>query len=71
MDIEGLSEERLRLMVESGLIEDVADLYSLTADQIADLPRMGQLSASNILSELEASKEQGLDRLLTALGIAK
>jgi DNA ligase (NAD+) len=55
--------------VQNGLVQDVADLYVLTAEQIAGLDRMGEKSAANLLAAIEKSKEAGLERLLFALGI--
>jgi len=69
MDIEGLGEKLIDQLVERGLVRDVADLYSLTKDQLADLDRMGDKSAQNLLDALERSKNATLPRCLTALGI--
>jgi DNA ligase (NAD+) len=69
MDIEGLGEKLVEQLVEAGLVDSVADLYSLDRDQLIALERMGEKSADNLLAELERSKAPGLDRLLFALGI--
>ncbi len=69
MDIEGLGEKLIDQLVERGLVRDVADLYSLTKDQLADLARMAEKSAQNLLDALERSKNSTLPRCLTALGI--
>ncbi|MCP4845251.1 MAG: NAD-dependent DNA ligase LigA [Actinomycetia bacterium] len=69
MDIEGLSQERLAVLLEAGLVTDAADLYSLDPAALAELPRMGAKSAANLVAEINASRSQPLDRLLTALGI--
>jgi len=69
MDIEGLGEKLIDQLVERGLVRDVADLYSLTKDQLADLDRMAEKSAQNLLDALERSKNSTLPRCLTALGI--
>lgn len=69
MDIDGLGAALIELLVENSLIKDAADLYSLTAEPIAKLDRMGEKSASNLIEAIEASKSRGLDRLLYALGI--
>ena len=50
-------------------MQDVSDLYALTAEQIAGLDRMGDKSAANLIAAIEKSKEAGLARLLFALGI--
>jgi DNA ligase (NAD+) len=69
MDVEGLGEKLIDQLVERGLVRDVADLYSLTKDQLADLERMADKSAQNLLDALERSKDSTLPRCLTALGI--
>jgi len=69
MDIEGLGEKLIEQLVDRGLVHDVADLYSLTNAQIADLERMAAKSAQNLLDALERSKNATLPRCLTALGI--
>src|SRR5215469_9962792 len=56
-------------LVEKGMAKDVADLYSLQLEDVAELERMGEKSAQNLLDEIEASKKAGLDRLIFALGI--
>jgi DNA ligase (NAD+) len=69
MDIEGLGEKLIDQLVERGLVRDVADLYSLTKEQLAELARMADKSAQNLLDALERSKNSTLPRCLTALGI--
>ena len=69
MDIEGLGEKLVDQLVERGLVRDVADLYSLTLEQLAGLERMAAKSAQNLLDALERSKHSTLPRFLTALGI--
>jgi DNA ligase (NAD+) len=69
MDIEGLGPALVELLVDAGLAKDIADLYSLKPDQLADLERMGVKSAENICREIEKSKERDLNRLITGLGI--
>ena len=69
MDIEGLGEKLIDQLVERGLVRDIADLYSLTKEQLAALERMGEKSAQNLLEALATSKELGLARFLAALGI--
>lgn len=69
MDIEGLGEKVVLALTESGLVEDVADLYRLTVDDLVPLERMGQKSAENLVKGIAASRNQGLARLLFALGI--
>jgi len=69
MDIEGLGEKLVVQLVESGLVQSIADLYRLDREQLIELERMGEKSADNLLVELERSKAPDLDRLLYALGI--
>ncbi len=69
MDIEGLGEAMVTQLSEAGLVTDVADLYVLTAEQLLPLERMGEKSVTNLLSAIEASRNQPLWRLLGALGI--
>ncbi len=69
MDIEGLGEAAVDKLVREGLIADCADLYALTAEQVAALERLGDKSAQNLLAQIERSKTAGLERLLFALGI--
>jgi DNA ligase (NAD+) len=69
MDIEGLGEKLVVQLVDSGLVQSIADLYKLDRAQLIELERMGEKSADNLLLELERSKAPDLDRLLYALGI--
>ncbi len=69
MDIEGLGEKLVEQLVDHGLVKDVADLYTLTKQQLAGLERMADKSAQNLLNALERSKNSTLTRCLTALGI--
>jgi DNA ligase (NAD+) len=69
MDIEGLGESTIEQLVATGLVEDFADLYHLTAEQIGGLPRFAEKSAQNLVEAIRASRTRGLARLLNALGI--
>jgi DNA ligase (NAD+) len=69
MNIEGLGEALVAQLLERGLVKSIADLYSLTADQLLSLERVGQKSADNLLQEIANSKKAGLDRVLYGLGI--
>jgi DNA ligase (NAD+) len=69
MDIEGLGEEIVNQLVESGLVRRLPDLYRLTEDQLLELERMGKKSAQNLLQGIAASKDRGLTRVLTGLAI--
>jgi DNA ligase (NAD+) len=69
MDIEGGGEVLAAQLVKSGLVQDVADLYQLKLDELANLERMGEKSARNFLDGIEASKQRDLWRVLFGLGI--
>ena len=69
MDIEGVGDAMAAALVDAGLCTTVADLYDLTAEQLAELPRMGERSVQNVLGAIEGSKSRGLARVLAALGI--
>ncbi|MCL1918864.1 MAG: NAD-dependent DNA ligase LigA [Peptococcaceae bacterium] len=69
MNVEGAGPALMTQLLQQGLIEDPGDLYTLTAEGVASLERMGTRSAQNLLDALEASKQRGLAGLLFALGI--
>jgi DNA ligase (NAD+) len=69
MRIEGLGEVLAEQLVAEKLVRDVGDLYSLTLEQVASLPRMAKKSAGNLLAQIEASKSRELANLIYALGI--
>ena len=69
MDIDGLGPQIVEALIAAGLISNPADLYYITADQIANLDRMGEKSANNLINSIEKSKNAGLERLICALGI--
>ncbi|KYD18585.1 NAD-dependent DNA ligase LigA [Saccharococcus caldoxylosilyticus] len=69
MNIEGLGEKVISQLFREGLIHDVADIYRLTKEQLINLERMGEKSATNLLAAIEASKQNSLERLLFGLGI--
>lgn len=69
MDIEGLGGETVDLLVEQGLINNYADLYTLTYDQLIALDRFADKSVRNLLDGVQASKEVGFERVLFSLGI--
>jgi len=69
MDVEGLGDRIVEQMVDEKLILSIADLYSLSLEQIAALERMGNKSAQNLLDALEKSKQTTLARFVYALGI--
>ena len=68
-DIEGLGEKLAELLLEQELLSDIASLYDLSLEILAQLPRMGELSAQNLLDALERSKQISLSRFIFALGI--
>ena len=69
MDIEGLGEVIVDTLVEKGWVHDVADLYTLTLDQVSSLERMAVKSGTNLIDQVEASKQRGLQRLIYGLDI--
>jgi len=69
MGIDGMGPRTVRLLLESALISDVSDLYTLDREDIAHLPGMGELSADNLLLAIERSKSRGASKLLYALGV--
>ncbi|MFI9547702.1 NAD-dependent DNA ligase LigA [Streptomyces sp. NPDC052016] len=69
LDIEGLGHTRVVQLVEAGLVADLADLFTLTRDQLLGLERMGETSTDNLLAALTAARNQPLSRVLCALGI--
>jgi DNA ligase (NAD+) len=69
MNIEGLGEQWITLLLEKGFVRNVADLYRLTKEKLMTMERMGDKLASNILQAIEASKQNSLERLLFGLGI--
>jgi DNA ligase (NAD+) len=69
MDIEGIGDVLAAALVDAGLCADVADLYDLTEQKLASLPRMGEKSAQNVLDAIDGSKSRGLARVLSALNI--
>ncbi len=69
MDVDGLGEKIVDQLIEGKLVRSPADLYKLTVQQFADLERLGEKSAKNLVSALEKSKKTTLARFLYALGI--
>ncbi len=69
MNIDGLGSETVDLLVEKGLILNIADLYDLTFDQILNLDRMAEKSADNLIKGVELSKEVPFERVLFGIGI--
>lgn len=69
MNIEGLGPQVVELLLASGKISSIADLYALRVEDIEGLERMGRKSAENLIEAIERSKNAGLERLLFALGV--
>lgn len=69
MDIRGLSYARLQQVVAAGWVTDVADIFTLTVEQLVTLERFAEKSAANLVQAISASKKQPLSRLLFGLGI--
>ena len=69
MDIDGLGTRIIDQLVENDLVDDPADLYRLDAETLAGLERMGEKSAANLVSAIDASRKVSLEKLLFALGI--
>ncbi len=69
MDIRGLGEERIRQLLDAGLVTDVSDLYRLTPAQLVQLERFAEQSATQLVQAIAASREQPLSSLLFGIGI--
>lgn len=69
MNIEGMGPAAVHLFIENGLISSPVDIYHLKADDIINLPRMGEKSAQNLLNSIERSKKNELWRFIFGLGI--
>jgi DNA ligase (NAD+) len=69
LDIEGLGHTRVVQLVDAGLVTDLADLFTLTREQLMGLERMGATSTDNLLAAIAAAKGQPLSRVLCALGV--
>jgi DNA ligase (NAD+) len=69
MDIEGLGEKIVVQLVQAGLVKDVADIYSLTKDDLLKLEGFANKKADNLIAAIEASRQQTFGRVIIALGI--
>lgn len=69
LNIEGLGEKNVIVLVDAGLVKALPDLYRLTVPKVAGLERFGQLSAQNLVNAIAAAKEPTLAKFITALGI--
>ncbi len=70
MDVEGLGDKVVEQLVDAGLVESAADLYSLTVQQLLQLERMGEKSATKLIASISKSKDTTFARFLFALGIS-
>ena len=69
VDIEGLGDKLVALLLDHNLISDPASVYDLTMEKLVELPRMGELSSKNLLEAIEKSKQVPLNKFIFALGI--
>ncbi len=69
MDIDGMGDALVDQLLANGLVRDIADLYSLTAEQLLTLERMGKKSATKIIANIDGSRTRPLARVLNGLGI--
>jgi DNA ligase (NAD+) len=69
MDIDGLGEKQVAMLQDAGLVRTAADFYRLTKEQLLELEGVGEVSATNLLNAIEASKEQPFGRVLFAIGL--
>ena len=69
MDIDGLGDALVDQLVDTGLVKSIADLYQLRLDQLLNLERMGEKSASRIMASIDATRQRPVERLIAGLGI--
>jgi DNA ligase (NAD+) len=69
LDIEGLGDKLVAQLVEKEMLRELGDIYTLTAEQLAELERMGEKSAANVIGSINRSRRTTLDRLINGLGI--
>jgi DNA ligase (NAD+) len=69
LEIEGLGEKNAYRFLQEGLITDAASIFDLTAERVGELEGFGEISARNLMQEIEAAKSQPFSRVLYALGI--
>lgn len=69
MNIEGIGEETSQLLFDTGLVENIADLYDLTVEKLAKLDRIGEKTATKIVNEIQESKKVPFERVIYALSI--
>ena len=69
MDIRGIGESVAAALLNAGLIKDVADLYNLTVEQVSNIERLGEKSATKLINQIEKSKNRPMSRIIFAIGI--
>jgi DNA ligase (NAD+) len=69
LDVDGLGEKLVDQLLDTGLVKELPDVFALDAAQLAELPRMGEKSAANLVAALQGARQTTLPRLLVALGI--
>ena len=69
MNIDGMGEALVDQLVDRGIVHNIADLYDLTIDKLVDLERMGVKSASNVIRNIDRSRQNPMPRVIAALGI--
>lgn len=69
LNIEGLGEKNVEALINSGMVKSIADLYRLNISEVAKLERFGELSAKNLISAIQESKNPTLAKFITALGL--
>lgn len=69
MDIEGLGDKMVELLLEHKVVDDLPALYLLSPEVLRELPRMGEISSKNLVQSIASSKQRPLDRLIFALGV--
>lgn len=69
LDIDGLGEKNVVALVDASLVHDIADIYAITKDDLLKLDRFAELSASNLITAITASKKPSLPRFIFGLGI--
>ena len=69
MDIDGFGPALVEMMLDKGMLSNIADIYELSLEEIAELDRMGDKSASNLISAIEKSKSNPLEKLINSFGI--
>ncbi|MFK7962151.1 MAG: NAD-dependent DNA ligase LigA [Phycisphaerales bacterium] len=69
LDVDGFGEKLVDAMVDAGLVSHLADIFALTAEQVVELPRMGEKSAENLVAAIDVARGRGMARVLGGLGI--